>query len=47
MERRLCEKMCGRLTCYSREEGRASMFVAEEVHVTMLHRHLCLVDPSA
>jgi hypothetical protein len=20
MERRLCEKMCGRLTCYSREE---------------------------
>ena len=28
------------------EEGRASIFVAEEVHVTMLHRHLCLADPA-
>src|SRR5271168_657377 len=46
MERRLCEKMCGRLACYSREEGRASIFVAEEAHVTMLHRHLCLADPA-
>jgi hypothetical protein len=28
------------------EEGRVSIFVAEEVHVTMLHRHLCLADPA-
>src|SRR5271154_4338585 len=46
MERRLCEKMCDRLACYSREEGRASIFVAEEIHVTMLHRHLCLAYPA-
>jgi hypothetical protein len=28
------------------EEGRTSIFVAEEVHVTMLRRHLCLADPA-
>jgi hypothetical protein len=28
------------------EEGRAFIFVAEEIHVTMLHRYLCLADPA-
>jgi hypothetical protein len=52
MERELCEKNVWPIDVQryygkgKQEAGRAPIFVVEEVHVIVLHKPPCLVDPA-